>query len=111
MIGEVGIFLSPKAQSKGDIGWIIHPDYQGRGYATEAAQVALEYAFMERNLRRVTSACDGRNTASLRLMERLGMRCEGRLMQSRFTGGAWHDECLYALLRDEWLAQQRAKQE
>ena len=104
MIGEVGIFVSPQPQSRGNLGWSFHPDYQGHGYATEAARVLLAYAFEERGLRRVTSDCDARNAASLRLMERLGMRREGHLRQSRLTGGEWHDECLYALLRDEWLA-------
>jgi len=103
MIGEVGIYLSPLAQDKGDIGWSLHPDYQGQGYATEAARVLLDYAFVERDLRRVTSGCDTRNTASCRLMERLGMRREGHLRQSVFIEGAWRDEYLYALLRDEWL--------
>jgi len=104
MIGEVGIFLSPQAESKGNLGWSFHPDHQGHGYATEAAQVLLAYAFKERGLRRVTSDCDARNVASARLMERLGMRREGHLRQSRLRGEEWHDEYLYALLRDEWLA-------
>lgn len=86
------------------MGWSFHPAYQGRGYATEAARVLLAYAFNKRGLRRVTSDCDARNAASLRLMERLGMRREGHLRQSRLTGDEWHDEYLYALLRDEWLA-------
>jgi RimJ/RimL family protein N-acetyltransferase len=102
MIGEVGIFLSPSPQSKGDLGWSFHPDFQGQGYATEAAQILLAYAFNERKLHRVTSSCDTRNTASFRLMERLGMRREGHLRQSLFTKGAWRDEYLYALLHDEW---------
>ena len=106
MIGEVGLYLSPEAQGKGDAGWIIHPDYQGRGYATEAAQVLLSYGFLGRGLRRITAGCDTGNPASFRLMERLGMRREGHLRQSQWIGGAWHDEYLYALLRDEWFARQ-----
>jgi RimJ/RimL family protein N-acetyltransferase len=107
MIGEVGIYLSPNAQSKGDIGWSLHPKYQGRGYATEAAQVLLTYGFVHRKLHRITSGCDTRNTASFLLMERLGMRREGHLKQSRFMKGAWRDEYIYALLLDEWLSRQK----
>lgn len=102
MIGEVGINLLPKAQSKGEIGWSLHPNYQGYGYATEAAQVLLTYGFAQRKLHRITSICDTRNTASFRLMERLGMRREGHLRQSQFMKGAWQDEYIYALLLDEW---------
>ncbi len=106
MIGEVSINLLPKLQSKGEVGWSLHPAYQGHGYATEAAQVLLNYGFTQRNLHRITSICDTRNTASFRLMERLGMRREGHLRQSQLTQGTWHDEYLYALLRDEWHSQQ-----
>ncbi|MFB2894345.1 GNAT family N-acetyltransferase [Aerosakkonemataceae cyanobacterium BLCC-F50] len=106
MIGEVSINLLPKTQSKGEIGWSLHPSYQGHGYATEASQVLLTYGFTHHKLHRITSICDTRNSASFRLMERLGMRREGHLRQSQFINGAWQDEYLYALLYDEWLSQQ-----
>ena len=107
MIGEVGIYVSPP-QSRGDLGWSFHPDYQGRGYATEAAEALLVYAFQEWGLHRITSGCDTRNVASFRLMERLGMRREGHLRQSQRRNGLWHDEYLYALLREEWLGEAEA---
>ncbi|MGI4788024.1 MAG: GNAT family N-acetyltransferase [Janthinobacterium lividum] len=109
VIGEVGIFLTPQPQSQGDIGWSIHPDYQRQGYATEAAQVLFSYAFSERQLHRVTSRGDASNAASFRIMERLGMRREAHLRQSRFQDGAWQDEYQYGILRDEWLARQNAE--
>ena len=103
VIGEVSLNLSPVAQSRGEIGWSFHPNYHRQGYATEAARAPLDYAFTERGLRRVATACDTRNAASFRLMERLGMRREGHLKQSQYLYGDWHDEYIYALLRDEWL--------
>lgn len=104
MIGEVSINLLPKARSKGEIGWSLHPKYQGHGYATEAAKVLLTYGFEHRKLHRITSICDTRNTASFRLMKRLGMRREGHLKQSQFLKDQWQDEYIYALLRKEWLS-------
>jgi RimJ/RimL family protein N-acetyltransferase len=106
MIGEVGVYLSPHPESRGDLGWSFHPDCHGYGYATEAAQVLLRYVFEERGLHRVTAGCDARNTPSFRLMERLGMRREAYFVQSQFADGAWHDTVAYALLRDEWDARQ-----
>jgi RimJ/RimL family protein N-acetyltransferase len=111
VIGEVGIFLPAQPRSKGDIGWSLHPDYHGQGYATEAAQALLSYAFQVLKLHRVTAGCDTRNTASVRLMERLGMRREAHYLQSVFQNNAWRDEYAYALLRDEWLAQHTDKAE
>ncbi len=105
VIGEVGIYLGPAPEYKAEIGFALHPEYQGRGYATEAARPLLEYAFVTCDLHRVTAMCDTRNAPSFKLMERLAMRREGHLLQSHLTGEVWQDEYLYALLRDEWAAQ------
>lgn len=107
IIGEVGIYLLPKIKSQGEIGWSLHPKYQGFGYATEAAEVLLAYGFAQLELHRITSGCDLRNVASFRLMERLGMRREGHLRQSKFMKDAWQDEYIYALLHHEWLSQRK----
>jgi len=102
MIGEVGMYFAPAAHSVGNIGWSIHPDFQGKGYAGEAARALLDFAFVKRGLHRVTANGDPRNLASTRLMERLGMRREGTMLKSQFIKGAWQDEVLYAILREEW---------
>ncbi len=106
MIGEVSLLVAPKTEHKGFIGWAFHPHYHGQGYASEAAKTLLEYAFTELNLHRITTACDTRNTASFRLMERLGMRREGHTRQSMYLRGEWADEYLYALLQSEWQERQ-----
>lgn len=105
LIGEVGMFLPPEPHAAGDVGWSLHPDYHGHGYATEAARVVLAYAFETRNLHRVTAGCEARNSASIRLMERLGMRREAHFQQSQYADGVWYDAYAYALLRSEWLLQ------
>ncbi len=52
---------------------------------------------------------DGRNTASARLLERLGMRREGRLRENAFLDGEWSDEVIYATLAREWRARQEGR--
>ena len=106
MIGEVSIHVLPIVQSRGIVGWSFHPDYQGQGYASEAARVLLTYGFSFLGLHRLTTFCDTRNTASHRLMERLGMRREVHSRQSMLLRGVWQDEYHYALLCYEWLAAQ-----
>lgn len=105
LIGEVGIFLPPQPRTDGDIGWSLHPDYHGHGYATEAARALLTCAFETLELHRVTAHCDTRNTASVRLMERLGMRREAHYRESTFFQNVWWDGYGYALLQKEWRAQ------
>ncbi|RYX81202.1 N-acetyltransferase [bacterium] len=106
VIGDVGFYLEEGPEEKGDLGFQFHPAYHGKGYAHEAASALMGYGFLQLNLRRITSGCDARNTASFQLMERLGLRREAHFVQSRITNGVLHNEYAYALLRDEWLARQ-----
>lgn len=90
---------------QGDLGWVLHPDHTGHGYATEAVRALLDIAFDELQLRRVTAACFAANEASWRLMERLGMRRETyNVRESLHRSGEWLDGMVYALLADEHRA-------
>jgi RimJ/RimL family protein N-acetyltransferase len=87
--------------TQGDLGWVLHPDHTGHGYATEAVRELLDIAFNELQLRRVTAACFAANEASWRLMERLGMRRETyNVRESLHRSGEWLDGMVYALLAD-----------
>jgi RimJ/RimL family protein N-acetyltransferase len=105
VIGEVIVFFHSVAHRGGEIGWVFHPGYSGHGYATEAAHAMLHLAFDQLGLHRVTASVDARNTASLRLADRLGMRREAYLVGNRWFKGVWSDEIDFALLEDEWAAQ------
>ena len=86
-----------------ELGWALRPEETGQGYATEAVQAALRVCFDDLGLRRVTASCFAANTASSRLMERVGMRQEARtLADALHPSGQWMDGCTYALLADEW---------
>ena len=103
VIGEAGIFLFNQDARLGNMGWFIHPDFQRRHYATEAAGALLAYAFEDQELHRVTASCLTTNEPSFRLMQRIGMRREGHMRKSRKWRDAWLDEYAYALLREEWV--------
>jgi RimJ/RimL family protein N-acetyltransferase len=108
VIGDVQLIWISEAHRQGEIGYIFHPDHGGHGYATEAAEVMLRLAFEELGLHRVVGRLDGRNTASARLLERLGMRREAHLVQNEMVKGEWTDELVYAMLDDEWRARHTA---
>jgi RimJ/RimL family protein N-acetyltransferase len=102
LIGDVMLrWLSGQDQC-GEIGYVINPAHGGHGYATEAARAVLHLAFDELELHRMIARIDPRNTASLRLAERLGMRREALLIQNHWHKDAWADEVDFALLRHEW---------
>ncbi len=90
-----------------EIGFTLRPEYQGHGYATEGARALLGYLFGARGKHRVTARCDARNAASVRVLERLGMRREGHLRESTWAKGEWTDDLLYAMLDHEWAARSR----
>ena len=81
------------------------PEETGKGYATEAVEAALRICFEHMGLRRVTASCFAGNTASYRLMERVGMRREAHTVKDALhPSGAWMDGYSYALLAHEWRA-------
>jgi RimJ/RimL family protein N-acetyltransferase len=62
----------------------------------------LRLGFDGLGLHRIVGRCDGRNTPSTRLLERLGMRREAHLVQNELVKGEWTDEVVYAMLESEW---------
>ena len=104
VIGEVVLFVRSREHRQGEIGYVFHPDYGGRGYATEAARVMLWLGFGEFGLHRIVGRIDARNAASARVLDRLGMRREAHFAQNKILQGEWSDEVVYAMLEDEWRA-------
>jgi RimJ/RimL family protein N-acetyltransferase len=90
-----------------EIGWVISPPYQRHGYATEAAGALLTYGFEALGLQRVVAACDSRNLASLRVMEKLNMQREAQFQDCLFRQGEWIEEYVYAIHVDRWRAAAR----
>ena len=104
MIGHFNLLYVSEEHRQGEIGFVMHPDHHGHGYATEAARVMLRLGFEDLGLHRIAARCDARNDASWRLMERLGMRREAHLIENEFVKGEWTDELDYAMLDREWRA-------
>lgn len=101
VIGDVMLRISSVRNAQLEIGWVVHPDYQGRGLAAEAAGAVLDFAFEALRPHRVHAQLDARNAASARLCERLGMRLEATLREAEWDDG-WQDTAVHAILRREW---------
>ena len=71
-IGEVGVdyYGDPDLA---ELGWVIHPAHQGRGYVTEAARAVMEFAVQRLGATRFVAHCDAENAASQAVMRKLGM--------------------------------------
>ncbi|SDK33622.1 Protein N-acetyltransferase, RimJ/RimL family [Cryobacterium psychrotolerans] len=102
VIGDLSIFLQSAVNAQVSIGWVFHPILHGRGYATEAARAVLEFVFTEIGAHRVFAEVDPRNTPSVALCRRLGMRLEGILVENEIFKGEWSDLAVFAILDREW---------
>jgi RimJ/RimL family protein N-acetyltransferase len=98
-MGQPG--MPPRTEAR--LGYIFDPAYGGRGYATEAVSAIIAHAFDRLGVRRITAACFADNLASVRILEKVGMRRE-----QHGVGDSWHAELgwvdgyTYALLSEAW---------
>jgi len=101
LIGDIGIhFLEDDDQI--EIGYTIAPDFQGQGYAIEALRVVINYLFTDLRKHRIIASVDPDNIKSVKLLDKLGMRKEAHFIKSIKMSGVWLDDCIYAILNEEW---------
>lgn len=103
VIGQISLMYRSKANQTAEFGYVINPKYGGSGYATEAAGAAIDYLFSIGIFRRVFAHLDLRNTASEKLLKRLGLRKEAEFKEEEFFKGEWTDTLIYATLKEEWI--------
>jgi RimJ/RimL family protein N-acetyltransferase len=102
LVGDVSLRWFSVVHKTGEIGFMFRPAYQGRGYATEAARGLIAFGFEGMGFHRVIGRAEARNTASVRVLEKLGMRREALLVENEWVKGEWQSEVVYAVLEHEW---------
>ena len=102
MIGTAGFVTIDGANRCAEIGYVVNPDYQNKGIATEAARELLAYAFDKLNMNRVEARFMKENERSLRVMEKLSMSFEGIAREKIFVKGMMRDVGTCAILREEY---------
>lgn len=102
LVGDVMLFWQSREHGGGEIGYVLHPDAAGRGYATEAAHALLRLGFDQLGLHRIIARVDERNEPSAGVARRLGMRQEARLVRNELFKGEWSTELDFAMLAEEW---------
>ena len=93
VIGKAGCYSLPS------VGYILHPDAWGRGFASEALGAAIAHVFAARDVDRLTADVDPRNAASLGLLKKLGFAETHRAARTWLVGGEWCDSVYLALDR------------
>ena len=90
LAGAVGLELTPRFD-RAELGYWIAKDNWGRGYATEAAEAVLSYGFTTRGLHRIHATPFKRNPASVRVLQKLGMKHEGQAREHVKKWGVFED--------------------
>ena len=102
LIGNCGIRINNPEMREANIGYEVDSRYWGNGYATEAARAILAFGFDTLRMHRIWAWCVAANSASARVLERIGMTLEGREREKELIKGTWHDSLIYAILEREW---------
>lgn len=102
LIGTFTLFGIDRRSDRAEIGYLLGRPHWGQGLATEAATLAIDHAFGAMGLRRLEADIDPRNTASQRLLERLGFVREGILRERWRVGDEISDTAFYGMLAREW---------
>lgn len=101
LIGDCGLHTLQDANQV-EIGFTVSPTHQKKGLAAEAVYCLLGYIFNVLNKHRVIAITDIRNTNSINLLKKIGMRREGHFLKNAWYRGEYTDEYLFALLKEEW---------
>ncbi len=106
LCGGIGLMIELDHQ-RAELGYWVGVPYWGKGYATEAAQAMLQYGFDVLRLHRILASCMTHNSASGKILLKLGMRHEGCLREHQCKWGQFVDVDCYGILRAEWKSQNR----
>lgn len=101
LMGTIGLHLQPPHE-RAVLGYYLGTEYRGKGFATEAAQAMVKFAFERMNLNRVFATVFTYNPASARVLEKAGLQVEGTLIAHIRKQWGFVDEWMYGITRDQW---------
>ena len=101
LIGNCGVRMDKVNAVEASTGYELDPNYWNYGYATEAAHAIVDFGFSRFGVHRIWAHCVADNLDSAHVLEKLGMRLEGRLREKEYYKGRWWDTLMYGILADE----------
>ena len=102
LIGNCGVRMDNAGDVQASMGYELDPKHWNHGYATEAAHAIIDFGFGRLGVHRIWAHCVADNIGSAHVLEKLGMKLEGRLRENEYYKGRWWDTLMYAILAHEW---------
>jgi len=104
LVGTIGLFSIDMENKRATLGYDLLPEHWGKGYMTEAIGAMLKHAFTKMKLNRIQASAEPANVRSICCLERCGFRREGVLRQLDYYKGAYHDDVIYSIIKEEWIS-------
>lgn len=95
LIGGCGLRREFPGASVADMGYVVNPDFQGKGFATEAAKTVIDFGLNRLDLKVIWAICDVKNMASQRVLEKSGMKRVGLWVNHLEMKGRMRDSFRY----------------
>jgi RimJ/RimL family protein N-acetyltransferase len=102
-IGLAGMFLTNDRFKMGEFYYKFYPEYWGNGFATETAKALIKFGFTRCKLHRIEAGVATENKASIKVLKKAGMTCEGIRRKILPIRGEWKDNFHFSVLEDEYL--------
>lgn len=102
LIGHISLYgIKRFPYSSAFVGYAMDEHYTGKGIATEAVKLVIQFAFDYLNLHRIEAFIAPENKKSIRVVEKMGFQQEGLMRELLYINGKWVDHYMYALLQHE----------
>jgi RimJ/RimL family protein N-acetyltransferase len=102
LIGTIGFWRIRKEHYRAEVGYILHPDYWGKGIMQEALTEVINYGFKVMKLHSIEADVNPENTASIKLLEKNGFTREAYYKENYFFNGKFVDTVIYSLLINDY---------
>jgi len=102
VIGVITLFKLDYKNRNAEIGYWLGKRYWEQGFMTEAAKLLLKFGFRRLKLHKIHASLFEKNIASKMVLEKAGFKLEGKIRESRFKYGCWHNELRYGILNSEY---------
>lgn len=100
MIGIIGHYRVKWEHFRSEIGYMLLPEYQGKGIISEAIQLMINYGFYEMQMHSLEAIIDPKNTASAKVLEKNNFVREAHFLQNEFYDGKFLDTVIYSILKN-----------
>ncbi len=102
IIGIIGHYKISPENHRAEIGYMSFPEFNGKGYMSEAIKAVIAYGFEQLNLHSIEAIIDPENIASERVLQKNGFVKEAHILENELWEGKFFDTVIYSLLRRNW---------